>query len=73
MKEDLKSWGFTIRSFEIKDIKAADKRVRAALNDQINAQQNAKEKQINSDSDLASKKFKSDAEKFTMMLEADGE
>jgi len=50
MKEELKGWGFAIRSFEIKDIKPMDKRVRKALNNQINAQQNMKEIQINADS-----------------------
>jgi len=50
MKEELKGWGFTIRSFEIKDIKPMDKMVKKALNNQINAQQNMKETQIKADS-----------------------
>jgi len=72
MKEDLKSWGFTIRSFEIKDIKPSNHRVRSALDNQINAQQNAKEKEINADSELASSKFKSDSEAYKIMKEAEG-
>lgn len=50
MRDDLKTWGFNIRSFEINEIRPKDAKVRKALNNQINAQQDAKEKQILADS-----------------------
>jgi len=62
MKDDLKTWGFSIRSFEIKDIKPSNLKVRTALSNQINAQQSAKEKEINADSDLVTNKIKYEGE-----------
>lgn len=72
MKDDLKTWGFSIRSFEIKDIKPSNLRVRTALSNQINAQQSAKEKEINADSDLVTNKIKYEGEAQKIMREADG-
>jgi len=50
LQEDLKGWGFIIRSFEIKDIQPKNKKVRDALKSQINAEVSSKEKHINADS-----------------------
>ena len=72
IKDELRMWGFTIRSFEIKDLKARYSRVRNALNKQINAQQEAIEKQIKADAKFDSLKFKSDAEAFDIEKKADG-
>jgi len=50
LMEDLKTWGFNIRTFEIKDIQPKNKKVRDALKNQINAEVSSKEKHINADS-----------------------
>lgn len=50
MSDDLKSWGFTITKFEISELQPKDKKVKFALNNQIIAEQDAKEKHINADS-----------------------
>lgn len=48
--EDLKTWGFTINMFEIKDLKPHSKKVNEALMKQINAEVASKEKHIQADS-----------------------
>jgi len=50
LMEDLKTWGFNIRTFKIKDIQPKNKKVRDALKNQINAEVSSKEKHINADS-----------------------
>jgi len=50
LMEDLKTWGFNIRTFEIKDIQPKNRKVRDALKNQINAEVSSKEKHINADS-----------------------
>lgn len=72
MRDDLKTWGFNIRSFEINEIKPKDSRVRKALNNQINAQQDAKEKQILADSKYETMKIDSEALAFDIKTKADG-
>lgn len=48
--EDLKGWGFTIRTFEVKDVTAKSRKVQEALKNQINAEVASKEKHIQADS-----------------------
>jgi len=48
--DDLKTWGFSIRTFEINELKPHNKKVNEALNKQINAEVASKEKHIKADS-----------------------
>lgn len=72
MKECLVDWGFAINKFEINDLNPRDHKVKVALNNQITAEQTAKEKRINAESYFLSTKNKTDAEFFSMTKEADG-
>jgi regulator of protease activity HflC (stomatin/prohibitin superfamily) len=48
--EDLKTWGFSIRTFEIKEVTAHSRKVQEALKKQINAEVASKEAHIQADS-----------------------
>eukprot|EP00341_Mesodinium_pulex_P006551 CAMPEP_0116922866 /NCGR_PEP_ID=MMETSP0467-20121206/22520_1 /TAXON_ID=283647 /ORGANISM="Mesodinium pulex, Strain SPMC105" /LENGTH=70 /DNA_ID=CAMNT_0004601285 /DNA_START=391 /DNA_END=603 /DNA_ORIENTATION=+ len=50
IKDVLLTWGFSVSTFEISNIEAADRHVREALKNQINAEQDSKEKHIKADS-----------------------
>lgn len=60
--EDLRGWGFTIRTFEIKDVTAYSKKVQEALKKQINAEVASKEKHIQAESYYLSTMNKTDGE-----------
>lgn len=72
MTEELKDWGFTITKFEVSELQPRDKKVKVALNNQIIAEQDGKEKHINADSYFLSTKNKTDAEFYEMTKSADG-
>mmetsp|Transcript_84264 Transcript_84264/g.181692 ORF Transcript_84264/g.181692 Transcript_84264/m.181692 type:complete len:94 (+) Transcript_84264:398-679(+) len=72
MKDELMGWGFNINRFEISEMDARDPRVKSALKNQIQAEQESKEKMINADSYFLSTKNKTDANFFQMTKEADG-
>lgn len=50
LSEDLLTWGFTINKFEITEMAPRNRQVKSALNNQITAEQEAKETRIKADS-----------------------
>lgn len=49
LKDEIEKWGFSITRCEISSIEAKDRRIKEALNDQINAEQISREKHIQAD------------------------
>lgn len=71
LTEDLQNWGFTIRTFEIKELRPKSKSVENALKKQINAEVSSKEKTIQADSYYLSTKNKTDSEYFELQKSAE--
>lgn len=62
IKEEIDCWGIGVTRCEISSIDPRNRRVKEALNDQINAEQISREKHIQADSYFDSTKNKTDAE-----------